>query len=284
MNTYFRLSILVFMAGLVILITSCGPESTTMISNLKGYDVNHPAKIVKLPPLLDEISGIAYYPKDSSIFAVQDEEGFIYKIYPYKPDSMLRYRFEGHGDFEDIVIVDSFFYVLRSDGTVYKTVLGADNKSLKFDFPESGNEFESIFHDAANNRLRLVCKDCKEDGKKAVSSYLFDLDSAAFINDSLKFDAAQIAQLIGEKKIKFKPSAAAINPKDGKLYLVSAVNSVLVVANLDGSIYNFTELNKGLYKQPEGIAFAPDGTMFISNESADVGAANILIMPYRSTN
>jgi hypothetical protein len=45
----------------------CGPDKTGSQSP-PGYDLNDPVKI-KMPVALDEISGIFYYPKDSSVFA-----------------------------------------------------------------------------------------------------------------------------------------------------------------------------------------------------------------------
>ena len=37
-------------------------------------------KIINLPQALDEISGIAYYPKDTSVFAIIDEDGLLFKV------------------------------------------------------------------------------------------------------------------------------------------------------------------------------------------------------------
>lgn len=265
------------------LLLSCGPESTTIVSKIQHYDINKPAKIVKLPPLLDEISGITYYPKDSSLFAIQDEEGFIYKIFPWHPDSMLRYKFAGRGDFEDVALVNQTFYVLRSDGTIFTTTIGSDVTSVKSDYGVKGNEFEGLYFDDSLQQLRLLCKDCEVDGKKHVSTYLFNPQSGQYSSDSMRIDALELAQILGEKKIKFKPSAVAVNPIDHRIYMISSVNKVLVIANRDGTIYATSELDHKIYKQPEGMAFAPDGTMFISNESADVGAATVLIIPYHTT-
>src|SRR5438270_5871528 len=55
-------------------------KETVSYPSLPGYDLTNPV-MIHLKTNLDEISGIAYYPKDSSIFAVDDEEGVLYKIY-----------------------------------------------------------------------------------------------------------------------------------------------------------------------------------------------------------
>ncbi len=264
------------------LLYSCGPKSTTIVSEIPGYNVNQPKAELKFPPLLDEISGITYYAKDSSLFAIQDEEGFIYKIFPYHPDSMLRYKFAGRGDFEDVALANGIFYVLRSDGDIYAANIATEVKTQHYNFPEKNNEFEGLFYDDSVHKLRLMCKDCQSDGHKHLSTWLFDPQTGQYSNDSMRIDSRELAEILGEKKIKFKPSAVAIHPITHRLYILSAVNHVIVSANRDGSIINTCMLDKKIYKQPEGLAFAPDGTMFITNESAKVGAANLFIIPYNN--
>ena len=83
-----------------------------------------------------------------------------------------------------------------------------------------------------------------------------------------------------EKKVKFKPSAAAIHPLTGQLFILSSVNKVLVIADKNGVPEKVYNINSGLYKQPEGLAFTPEGHLLISNESGDTGAADILIFKY----
>jgi uncharacterized protein YjiK len=261
-------------------VVSCGPVSTKVVSHPSGYDLEHP-RVLPLPVVLNEISGLAYYAKDSSLFAIQDEEGYLYKLFPYKHDSMFRWRYADPGDYEDLCIYNQSFYILRSDGDIYHSIIGDSISTTKYDFPGKDNEFESIYYDPDRQVLRLVCKGCEQDKKKLLSTYTFDPVSRQYADDSFKINTRELAHLRNQDKIKFKPSAATIHPISGKIYLVSAINNLLVVANRDGSIDNAYELNKKHYKQPEGIAFAPDGTMFISNEFANKGTANILIIPYQ---
>ena len=47
---------------------------------VREYDLTRPAKLV-LGDALAEISGISFYPKDSSVFAISDETGYLYKIH-----------------------------------------------------------------------------------------------------------------------------------------------------------------------------------------------------------
>ena len=66
--------------ALAIIIQSCnGLSSKSKYVNSDRYDFSSP-KVIKLPQVFDEISGIVYYPKDTSIFAIIDEEGLLLKI------------------------------------------------------------------------------------------------------------------------------------------------------------------------------------------------------------
>src|SRR4051812_33705925 len=77
------------------------------------YDLAHPA-IMKLPEALAEISGVAYYSKDTSVFAIEDEAGLLYKISLTKKDAIQKWKFDKKRDYEDVVLHDSIFYVLVS--------------------------------------------------------------------------------------------------------------------------------------------------------------------------
>src|SRR4051812_18226689 len=70
------------------------------------YDLNNPFEFT-LPDDLGEISGIAYYPKDSSVFAIIDEDGLFYKIYLNGSRTIKKWKFHKKHDFEDVVMHDS---------------------------------------------------------------------------------------------------------------------------------------------------------------------------------
>ena len=96
----------------------CNARRTpTPPADLSRYDLLHP-NIMNLPEGLAEISGITYYAKDSSLFAIQDEGGILYKIPINKRDSIQKWIYDKKHDFEDVTLVDSVFYVLISNGDI----------------------------------------------------------------------------------------------------------------------------------------------------------------------
>ena len=104
-------------------------------------------------------------------------------------------------------------------------------------------------------------------------------------SSSFKIETGTIREEVGEdEKFRFKPSAAAIHPITGELYIIASVNHILVILNKDRSVKHAYKINPGLFKQPEGLTFTPNGDLIISNEAADKGAADMLIFKYNKLN
>jgi uncharacterized protein YjiK len=129
--------------------------------------------------------------------------------------------------------------------------------------------------------LMLICKDCKRDSRKTLSTLGFNVATRQFVQAPFIMNASEIASITGDDKLRFKPSAATLNPFTGQIMIISAVNSLLVTSTRNGQVLQAYGLNKKLYKQPEGIAIGADRTLYISNEWNKKGAANLLILPYR---
>lgn len=255
-------------------------ENNLAYKSPDGYNLNKPF-LLKLPVELDEISGLAFYPRDSSVFAIGDEFGWLYKIPLTTGKPIQKWKFSNQGDFEDLAMVDKVFYVLQSNGSIIAFTFDDHNQILtqQQEFPTSGNEFEILFYDPRLFKLILICKDCETDKKKALTAFYFNLLYKRF-DDSSSINVTSIANMIGEKKLKFKPSAAAINPVTNELFIVSSVNKLLVIADRKGNPKETYPIDGALFKQPEGITFTPEGDMIISNEAADRGVANLLFFKY----
>ncbi len=269
---------------LLLFLLSCQSQtSPENLSSPDGYDLNKPF-VLKLPSYLDEISGLAYYPKDKSTFAINDEEGWLYKVYLHDKMPIQKWKYAPGDDFEDLVLYDSTFYILQSTGKIIAArFVSTDSVEVEeYDLGLAGeNEFEILYLEEKKNRLILICKDCERDNKSTLSSFAFDLNTKSFVKDpAFVIDVTKIAAMMNETKVKFKPSAAAIHPITGQLYIISSINKIVVVANPEGVPEKIHNIDPKLYKQPEGLAFTPEGHLLISNESADIGAANILIYKY----
>lgn len=263
----------------------CTTQQKRIEESPKGYNLNAPF-VLKLPPALDEISGIVYYPKDKSILAINDEVGWLYKIHLKEDPDIQKWKYFNGADFEDLVLSDSIFYVLESNGNIirFKFIRPDSVKTNEFIFPAPGkNEFEILYHHPRENKLILLCKDCEIDNKNSLTAFSFDLDRMAYSSaPAFVIDIRKIEDLLDEKRLRYKPSAAAIHPVTGELYIISSINKVLVIADVNGIPKKVYKINPRLFKQPEGLTFTTKGDLIISNESADIGAANILFFKYKS--
>ena len=90
----------------------------------------------------------------------------------------------------------------------------------------------------------------------------------------------EVKSLLKKDDAKFDPSAAAINPVNKKLYILSSAGNLLVIADNRGKPLEAYNLNPNNHPQAEGIAFAPNGDMYISNEGK-YGKPTLLLFRYQ---
>ena len=268
----------------IILLGSCNLHRSHSYQSPPGYNFTKPY-VYKLPAILDEISGLFFYPKDSGIFAIQDEKGWLFKIHLKNPLQIERWKFSNGADYEDLALVDSTFYVLKSKGAVEKFRFATpDSVSLQsLPLGVGKNEFETLYYDSSLRQVIVICKNCAEDSRKEVSSWAIDLGSNSF-TPSFKIETSAIKEQLDEDdKFRFKPSAAAVHPLTGELYVIASVNRALVILNKDHSVKNAYKIDPNLFKQPEGLTFTPKGDLIISNEAADRGVGEILLFKYNKS-
>jgi uncharacterized protein YjiK len=267
-----------------------------------AYDLSHPTEKYKMPGSLTEISGINVYRK-SKLVCVQDESGkvFIYDL--KKGDVKQAILFGKKGDYEAIANVNDTIYVLSSNGNLHQIIA--------FDSPEQhtvvfntslnkGNNTEGLCYDSLSRRLLIACKNDPGQNLKGVRAvYAFDLRTMQLVekpvftiqlealkkflvdNDKEKLITDEIRDLFDPEKgdVTFQPSEIAIHPLTNDFYMISTVGKLLVVLDHSGQIKFIKALDASLFKQPEGLCFHRDGTMFISDEGRK-GNGNILEFKY----
>ncbi len=277
--------------------TSCAQKSEElkMIYELEEdykfpYSIYEADKKFELKEELREISGLAYY-NDHSLLCVNDEKGIIYKYHLDKKEITKKYAFDKSGDYEGIELVGDKVFVLRSDGAIFKVnhfrkknIVSVKNKTAL----DAGNDTEGLAYDSQNNSLLVACKgspsdDRKLKGKRAIYEYKLNKNKLSHkpkylidqeeIRKTLEFNAytkfsVRLLENINpsEGDVTFQPSAIAMHPITGNLYVIGSVGKLLVVLNPTGKLLAIVKLKRKLFRQPEGICFAPDGRMFISNE------------------
>src|SRR6185369_736138 len=167
---------------------SCSQEKNKTESPA-GYDLSTGYRYT-LPSVLNEISGLSYFSKDSSVFAINDEKGFLFKIYFKNPLKIERWKFGNGADYEDVVLLDSNIYVLKSKGAIERLKFNSGDSISVTPFPipvEGKGEFETLYYDNVLHRIITTCKSCEQDNKEQLTSFGFNpatsvFDTAIIIN------------------------------------------------------------------------------------------------------
>jgi uncharacterized protein YjiK len=286
MRQYFQtkcpaLTFLVIVCAMALL-TACKHSS---YGSPDGYNLSKPEKM-ELGKVLNEISGITYDDQGDNLLAISDSKERIFEI-KLKNKKLRDYTDKvvpSDSDLEDLVKVGDTVYLLMSKG-VLKAVPAHKKDSMVVREYALGlpgqNDFETVYYDPSVKSLVLLCKTCaNEKGKGVRTAYRFDLaedrfDTSAFYTISKE----EVKKALSSDEGKLDPSAAAINPLDKRLYILSSAGNLLIVTDTRGKVVEAYNLNPDLYPQAEGIAFAPNGDMYISNEGK-FGKATIMFLPY----
>jgi hypothetical protein len=252
----------------------------------QGYDLNKPQEM-QLGKVLNEISGLDYHASDNMLVAIADNKEKIFGISlkTKKLKDLTDNIVAKDSDLEDVVVSDTAYYLLSSWGEIKEVHPGARDSSgvVIYRLGLSGqNDFETMYYDPTAKGLVLICKSCAhEKGLGARTAYRFDLQRKQF--DTTAFytlNKEEVENLLKDKDAKFDPSSAAIHPLDKRLYILSSAGNLLVIADTRGQVIEAYKLNPDKFPQAEGIAFAPNGDMYISNE-AKYGVATLLYFPYK---
>jgi uncharacterized protein YjiK len=252
----------------------------------QGYALDKP-KRSELGKVLNEISGINYSAEDSSILAVSDSKEKVFQI-NLRTRKLADYTgkvINSNSDVEDLVKMDTSVFLLMSKGILVEVPQKAtDTSSIKtFELGlEGSNDFETVYYDPSSNGLVLLCKTCAhEKGSGVRTAFRFNLRTKTFDNNAFfTISRGQVKNLLKNADAKFEPSAAAINPINKRLFVLSSAGNLLVICDNRGQAIEAFPLNPDLFPQAEGIAFAPNGDMYISNEGKN-GKPTLLYFPYQ---
>lgn len=277
--------IFLFICSLVVA-SSCESQQQPYVSP-PGYNLNNPKRF-KMPNVLREISGIAFYKgTGDTLYAEQDEDGKVFRFILGDANVQVT-RFGKKGDFEDISVVNQFVIMLRSDGVLFTIPIAemqkkeADKVKIFEDLLPDG-EYEGLASEDMSNKLYVLCKHClNEKTNKWGGGTILQIDTAGVLTPAGKFEIKikEIDAISDSRKINFHPSALAQNPLTKEWFILSSVNKMLVVADQNWKVKSVFPLNPTLFVQPEGIAFDRQQNLYISNEKGLSSAATILLFVY----
>lgn len=268
--------------GLTLLMMGCGPSSTktdqqpeagTVTPPFKlPYDLTTPDETVTLPNKLEEISGLTYF-KDNQLLCVQDEEAVVYVYDTNKKKVVYEFGFGGYGDFEGIEYANDEVYALESNGNLLRFEPPANTDPVEMEVAANigrtrmglpaKTEVEGLGYELKTKRLLIAVKQGGgASSDKAI--YSFDLLNKAVFKDMQLNDEQLKGAGIDPKT--YKPSGIAVHPVTGEWYILTSTGKRLLITNRQAQILYSEPLDSKLFRQPEGICFAPNGDLYIASE------------------
>lgn len=263
-----------------------GCQSKRVIYTPKGYNITKP-EAIELGNKLREISGI-YWINETTMLAQNDESG---KIFTINPKNLQDFNyptvvFGEKNDYEDVVQVDSSAYLLVSTGQIIQVPgysRGGDVPgTLVASLQGTKNEFETMYYDKEINSIIMLCKSCHKEKDQIRTAFRYDVAARKLIDTPYyTIDINVIRKKLDDNRAEFRPSAAAIHPLQNKLYIVSSIGKLLVITDKKGNVEQAMPISSILFPQPEGMTFAANGDMYISNEAGTEERATLLKFIYK---
>jgi uncharacterized protein YjiK len=247
------------------------PVTTADARNISSPDVDfsRAAATFELPEQLVEISGLTLLDA-STIGAVNDEDGVLYELDLDTGDVTAEHRFGGKGDYEGISLAGDRLFVLEADGALLEIQNWQSQPDARaYDTGlKKKCDAEGLGYDRGKDRLLIACKEpLDRDMKNTRTIFAFDLNSNRLQKDPVYLIETDALGLSDKKD--FKPSALAVHPESGRIYVLSSVRQAIVVLDPAGDVVAEWDLDGAGFEQPEGLAWLPNGDLLISSEGVE---------------
>jgi uncharacterized protein YjiK len=262
------------------------------------YNFDEADQVWFLDESLREISGLALNGSSDYLVAINDEKGIIYFIDGETGEVQNKTRFEDKGDYEGIAAHNGYIWILKSNGKLYK-VGKEGERVLELNTPlSSHNNTEGLCFNHDKTKLLIACKGVslnKKDKKSTKAIYEYDIRKeklhkkpvlsihhsqfSDYINEHFgQMKKVQKALLLNRAKV-FSPSAIAVHPNNGDIYILSARGSMMIVYDANHQLKTLFFFKPQSVPQPEGICFDNKNNVYISTEGKNNRAKLFVFKP-----
>lgn len=241
------------------------------VTELAAYDLRGNSARFEMPGRLAEISGLAMTP-DGRLFAHNDERATVNEI--DRDTGALGKRFTVGdpviaGDFEGIAIAGERFFLITSLGLLYEFREVGDRETAANRVSDlglgAGCEAEGLDYDAQDDALLVACK-VSAAHRASIVVHRVPLDPSRAALAPIVIPMRQLTSF--DLDPEFQASSVAVSPA-GTLFLASAAPEVLIEVDRSGRVVAAVDLPGRRHPQSEGLAFGPDGALFIADERND---------------
>lgn len=264
-----RLLILILLAAISLSINADNKPGMLEKYKVSGDQMDR----IFLTSSLTEISGIALTP-DGRLFGHHDESSTIYEIDKLS-GTIVKWFNVGESvlteDFEDMVIFGPNFYLVTSKGDLYRFFEQPDRGYSQYKKFSTGltvkHDVEGLCYDPVTHTLLLACKGSTDKKPDYKYVYAFDLNTKKLLTEPrFKLSLKEIKSSLGIKD--FSPSGIARHPASGTFFIISANDKAIIELSADGELLSQSKLKNNVHRQPEGITFGGDYSMYICDEGA----------------
>lgn len=253
----------------------CGMQGTAPAAPTAGwlsrYDLQHPARVIALPPALVEVSGVAAWDSNTVVLH-NDEDGVLYLVRTTDGRIVRQVQLGPrirHGDFEDLTLLGHHGYLAKSNGTLLEFTLDDTSSSVpcrKYTGGLGGFcEVESLAPALTGSGLVVACKHVKGIRRPGALTLLrwaprtlYDLHPVIRVPGSA-FGGAGEAH-------RFAASGMTRTPDASGWIVLDGPHARIVELSGDGRVIALEPLRRDLLPQAEGVAFGVDGSLYLTSE------------------
>lgn len=260
-----------------------GRQAQSVVHNPDSlpYDLHNPVLAINFPSQdLLEISALGPTDEPGIFCAIADERGEIFFIDCNNGGAITRrVLFRDKGDFEGVEKVGKCLYALKSNGDLFEIANWEKKRPRSRLYSTSiskSDDAEGLGYDSQRQALLIACKG-NPDSAYSRHIYAFDLHTKQLLETPVfSVDPEAVNRLVPhtkeEKNGYFSPSGIAVHPVSGDVYIIStALKRLVVLDYATGALRFAVRLDKKLLPQPEGIAFDPEGNLYLSSEGKKGG-------------
>lgn len=254
-------------------------QDSTPPTLVQRYDLEHRITRFDLPGRLDEISGLAFS-ASGTLYGHADERGIVYSIDPTTGTvgrGFVLAPTVPRDDFEGIAVAGDRFFLISSGGRLYEFREAPQGGSSPFRVTDVGVgktcEVEGLTYDAGSASLLLACKSVMPTAPE-VRIHRIPLDPTTPVPPPLRIplDSFAAVGLAGG----LHPSGMDVDPSTGNLVLVAAREEVILEIDQQGRVVSAHHFPGRRHPQAEGIAFGPDGLLYVGDEGKN-GKARLTV-------
>ncbi|MBT8132163.1 MAG: SdiA-regulated domain-containing protein [Gammaproteobacteria bacterium] len=239
----------------------------------------------KLPNKLREISGLVFH--QGRLFAHNDQYGIVYEM-DWREGRLISAFALGEktvqADFEGIAFADEYFFLITSDGRLYRAKPGRNGERVSFSVVNTklGKrcEIEGLAYAESDNHLLIACKQPRSKKlNKRIAIFYWSLTT----NRLLENETIIIKESVLRKKLDikaFNPSGIEIDRHTGHIILVAARQRAIAEIDPNGEVISARRFPlASRHRQAEGIALTSENQLIVADEGGKKKARLAVYQP-----